>query len=152
MLLAYVDTSAFVKRFLHEARTDDMDELAQSPDLRLTISSLVVTELRSVFKRHQRLGLLNESFVQQATQQLHTEIASGGLRFHAVDAAIFDLAGDLISRLTSPLGTLDALHLACAQATRADVMVSADLQLLRASAEAGLKTFSLVPHDKKRAE
>jgi predicted nucleic acid-binding protein len=146
MLVAYVDTSAFIKRFLREARTEDMDELAESNDYRLAISSLVVTELRSVFKRNQRLGLLNDTFVQQATQQLHTEIASGGLRFHAMDAAIFNLAGDLISRLASPLGTLDALHLACAQATGADLMVSADLQLLRASEEAGLKTLNLVPH------
>lgn len=146
MLVAYVDTSAFIKRFLREARTEDMDELAESNDYRLAISSLVVTELRSVFKRNQRLGLLSDTFVQQATQQLHTEIASGGLRFHAMDAAIFNLAGDLISRLTSPLGTLDALHLACAQATGADLMVSADLQLLRASEEAGLKTLNLVPH------
>ena len=145
MLLAYVDTSAFVKRFLPEARTEDMDELAESKEYRLAISSLVVTELRSVFKRNQRLGRINDNFVQQATQQLHTEIASGGLRFHAIDAAIFNLAGDLISRLTSPLATLDAVHLACAQATGADIMVSADLQLLRAAAEAGLKTLSLVP-------
>ena len=145
MLLAYVDTSAFVKRFLPEARTEDMDELAESKDYRLAISSLVITELRSVFKRNQRLGRINDNFVQQATQQLHTEIASGGLRFHAIDAAIFNLAGDLISRLTSPLATLDALHLACAQATGADIMVSADLQLLRAATEAGLKTLSLVP-------
>ena len=122
-----------------------MDELAESKDYRLAISSLVVTELRSVFKRNQRLGRINDNFVQQATQQLHTEIASGGLRFHAIDAAIFNLAGDLISRLTSPLATLDALHLACAQATGADIMVSADLQLLRAAAEAGLKTLSLAP-------
>ena len=146
MLVAYVDTSAFIKRFLHEARTDDMDELAESNDYRLAISSLVVTELRSVFKRNMRLGLLNDVFVQQATQQLHTEIASGGLRFHAMDASIFNLAGDLISRLESPLATLDALHLACAQATGADLMVSADVQLLRASSEAGLKTLNLVPH------
>ena len=145
MLLAYVDTSAFVKRFLPEARTEDMDELAESKDHRLAISSLVVTELRSVFKRNQRLGRVNDNFVQQATQQLHTEIASGGLKFHAIDAAIFNLAGDLISRLTSPLATLDAVHLACAQATGADIMVSADLQLLRAATEAGLKTLSLAP-------
>lgn len=146
MLVAYVDTSAFIKRFLQEPRTEDMDELAESNDYRLAISSLVVTELRSVFKRNQRLGLLNNAFVQQATQQLHTEIASGGLRFHAMDASIFNLAGDLISRLASPLGTLDALHLACAQATGADLMVSADLQLLRASSEAGLQTLNLVPY------
>ena len=146
MLVAYVDTSAFIKRFLSEDRTEEMDALAESNNFRLAISSLVVTELRSVFKRHQRQGLLSDAFVQQATQQLHTEIASGGLRFHAMDATIFNLAGDLIARLASPLGTLDALHLACAQATGAELMVSADLQLLRASEEAGLKTLNLVPH------
>lgn len=146
MLLAYVDTSAFIKRFLREARTDDMDALAESGVYDFAISSLVVTEFRSVLKRKHRLGALNAQFIGQATQQLHTEIAGGVLRFCAIEAAIFHLAGELISRLSSPLASLDALHLACAQTLKADFMVSADLQLLRACEEAGLKTLSMVPH------
>ena len=117
----------------------------ESNIFRLTISSLVITEFRSVFKRYQRLKLISEAFVQQATEQLHTEIASGGLRFHAVDAAIFNLAGDLIARLASPLATLDALHLACARATGADLLVSADRQLLRAAQEVGLEILDFSP-------
>ena len=142
---AYVDTSAFIKRYLTEDRTADMEAFAMDVKHRMAISSLTLTEFRSVMKRRLRMGAVGSDFVGKATQQLLKEIAGGTLRFHAIDAATFNLAGDLIERLDSPLGTLDALHLACAKATGAVLMVSADKQLLRASQEAGLEILDLSP-------
>ena len=75
--------------------------------------------------------------------RIMTELATDALAFHAIDASLFDLAGSLIERLQSPLGTLDALHLACAKATRAALLVSADKQLLRAAQEAELAVLDL---------
>ena len=138
-MIAYIDTSAFMKRFLTEARSDDIDTLLNSDKYRPAISSLTVTEFRSVLKRRQRENLIISSFANKAVSQLLEEIASGALRFHAIDAAIFNLAGELIDKLTAPLGTLDALHLACAKATGAAVMISADKQLLRAAFEADMQ-------------
>lgn len=112
---------------------------------RMAISSLTVTEFRSVLRRRLRMGTVGLDFVGKATHQLLKEIAAGALRFHAVDGATFNLAGDLIERLESPLGTPDALHLACAKACGAVLMVSADKQLLRASREAGLQILDLSP-------
>ena len=138
-MIAYIDTSAFMKRFITEARSDDIDALLSSNTYRPAISSLTVTEFRSVLKRRQRENLIISSFANKAVSQLLEEIASGALRFHAIDAAIFNLAGELIDKLTAPLGTLDALHLACAKATGAAVMISADKQLLRAAFEADMQ-------------
>ena len=138
-MIAYIDTSAFMKRFLTEARSDDIDTLLNSDKYRPAISSLTVTEFRSVLKRRQRENLIISSFANKAVSQLLEEIASGALRFHAIDAAIFNLAGELIDKLTAPLGTLDALHLACAKATGAAVMISSDKQLLRAAFEADMQ-------------
>ena len=138
-MIAYIDTSAFMKRFISEARSDDIDALLNSDQYRPAISSLTVTEFRSVLKRRQRENSINSSFANKAVSQLFEEIASGALRFHAIDAAIFNLAGELIDKLTAPLGTLDALHLACAKATGADVMISSDKQLLRAAFEADMQ-------------
>ena len=128
-----------MKRFITEARSDDIDALLSSDTYRPAISSLTVTEFRSVLKRRQRENLIISSFANKAVSQLLEEIASGALRFHAIDAAIFNLAGELIDKLTAPLGTLDALHLACAKATGAAVMISADKQLLRAAFEADMQ-------------
>jgi uncharacterized protein len=141
----YVDTSAFIKRYLNEDRTSEMEAFAMDSKYRMAISSLTVTEFRSVLKRRLRMGTIGSDFLGKATQQLLKEIAGGTLRFHAIDAATFNLAGDLIERLESPLGTLDALHLACAKATGATLMVSADKQLLRASQEAGLEILDFSP-------
>ena len=128
-----------MKRFITEARSDDIDALLSSNTYRPAISSLTVTEFRSVLKRRQRENLIISSFANKAVSQLLEEIASGALRFHAIDAAIFNLASELIDKLTAPLGTLDALHLACAKATGAAVMISADKQLLRAAFEADMQ-------------
>ena len=128
-----------MKRFLTETRSDDIDTLLNSDKYRPAISSLTVTEFRSVLKRRQRENLIIASFANKAVSQLLEEIASGALRFHAIDAAIFNLAGELIDKLTAPLGTLDALHLACAKATGAAVMISSDKQLLRAAFEADME-------------
>lgn len=143
MAIAYVDTSAFIKRFLLEDGSSEMDSFAQSGAHRLAISSLTITEFRSVMKRRLRERLIDQAFVQAATGQLLQEIASGALRFHGIDAATFNLAGELIDTLASPLATLDALHLACAKATGAALLVSADRQLLQAAREATLPVLDL---------
>ena len=95
----YVDTSAFIKRYLNEDRTSDMEAFAMDSKDRMAISSLTVTEFRSVLKRRLRMGTIGNDFLGKATQQLLKEIAGGTLRFHAIDAATFNLAGDLIERL-----------------------------------------------------
>jgi len=143
MRVAYVDTSAFIKRFVPENHSTAMDDFASNGESRMAISSLTVTEFRSVMKRRLRLGTLSSQFVSRATEQLLKEISAGALRFQAIDASIFNLAGELIERLESPLGTLDSLHLACAKTSGATMMVSADRQLLRASTEAGLEVLDL---------
>ena len=128
-----------MKRFIPEANSDAVDELLQAGTYRLAISSLTVTEFRSVIKRRVREGSIDSVFANKAVTQLLEEIASGALRFHAIDAAIFNLAGELIDKLTAPLGTLDALHLACAKATGAEVMISSDRQLLRAASTSDMQ-------------
>ena len=92
MPVAYVDTSAFMKRFLVEKRSVEMEAFATSSQYQLAISSLTVIEFRSIMKRGQRLGTTSAAFTHKATEQLLQEIASGALRFHTIDAAIFSLA------------------------------------------------------------
>lgn len=136
--IAYVDTSALLKRFVREQGTDDMVAFVAKGEFELAISTLTVTEFRSSMKRRLRLGLVSQLSVNKATEQLLKEIASNALIFHTIETATFNLASELIENLTAPLATLDSLHLASAKACGASLMVSADKQLLRASTEANL--------------
>ena len=136
---AYVDTSAYLKRFLLEARSDDVEAFVAANEFLLAISSLSVTEFRAVLKRRLLLGAISELFYRKANEQLQQEIANGSLQLYPVTAATFALASEIIDGLSSPLGTLDALHLACAKAAGSGWMVSGDRQLLRASTESGLQ-------------
>ena len=140
---AYIDTSALIKRFITEPGTAQVEAFVATAKHRLTLSSLSITEFRSVMKRRLRLGTADSVFVRKANEQLSIEIASGALGFLAIDAALFNLAGDLIEQLDSPLAALDAMHLACAKTAGCSMMVSADKQLLRAAQEAGLEVFDL---------
>lgn len=143
--LAYVDTSALMKRYVTEDRTAEMEAFVLGNEYRLMISSLTVTEFRSVLKRRLRMGSVNAPFVAKATEQLAIEVASNALGFQAIEAGIFNLAGELIERLNAPLGTLDALHLACAKTAQCALMVSADRQLLRAAEEADMAVLDMSP-------
>ena len=141
MEIAYIDTSAYLKRFLAEARSDDMEAFVAAGEFQLAISSLGVLEFRAVLKRRLLLGAISGLFYQKATEQLQQEIASGALQLVSITEATFNLASEIIDGLASPLGTLDALHLACAKAAGSALMVSGDRQLLRACKESGLQTI-----------
>lgn len=144
MLSAYIDTSAFIKRFIVEPGTLEVEALIATDQYRLTISSLSLTELRAALKRQYLLGVITALHVRKAIEQTSLELASNALGFQAVDGFIFNLAGDIIENLTAPLGTLDAVHLASAKAARCEVMITADKQLLRAASEAGLRVVDLI--------
>jgi predicted nucleic acid-binding protein len=145
--LAYVDTSALVKRFVLEARSIDMEAFLMEGTHRCTLSSLSLTELRTVLKRRQRdpnpAQQIAHQTVQQAYSQVLMELAQSTWHFQAIAEPIFTYAGELVEQLATQLGTLDALHLACAKTARCSLMVSADKQLLRASSELGLQTLDL---------
>ncbi len=145
--LAYIDTSALLKRFVEEAHSLEMEAFLMTGSHRCVLSSLSLTEMKSVFRRRQRDPHLTQKISpqasQQATSQVMLELAQGSWHFQTISEAIFSFATELIDQIQTQLGTLDALHLACAKTARCSLMVSADKQLLKASQEAGLEILDL---------
>jgi uncharacterized protein len=141
--LAYVDTSAFVKRFLAEVHTPAIEAFIADSQYRLMISSLSLVELTSVLKRKLRLGEVTQKMVTLVHEQVRLELASKALALHVVEPSTFELASSVIERLTSPLSTLDGIHLASAKAAQCSMMVSADKQLVKAAQELGLQVLDL---------
>lgn len=141
--LAYFDTSALVKRFITEAGTDEVEAFLMAQSHQYVLSSLSLTELKSVLQRRKRESQISAEVVRLIQQQVMLELARGSWNYLAIAEPILVYAGELIEQLKSPLGTLDAIHLACAKTAGCELMLSADRQLLHAAHEAGLQTMNL---------
>ncbi len=141
--LAYIDTSAFVKRFLVEVHTPAIEAFIADNQYSLMVSSLSLVELTCVLKRKLRLGEVAQQLVALIHEQVHMELASRALNLHVVEPSTFELASSLIERLASPLSSLDGIHLASAKAAQCSMMVSADKQLVRAAHELGLQVLDV---------
>jgi predicted nucleic acid-binding protein len=141
--IAYVDTSAFIKRFIEEPGTNAIEHFIAEGGFTLAISSLSMVEIKSVLKRKILQNEISADTAKSIKDLINLEIASQSLFFQTIDAGTFERTGHLIEALASQLGALDAIHLACAKTAKCTMMVSADKQLLRASLETGLDIFDL---------
>lgn len=143
MPLAYADTSAFIKRFVEESGTAEIERFISDQNHTLMLSSLSMVEIKSVLKRKVINRELTQETAKSIKELIDLEIASQSIRFQAFDQATFERTGHLIEGLTTHLGALDAIHLACAKTANCELMVSADKQLLRAANELGMQTLDL---------
>ena len=141
--LAYVDTSALIKRFVDELRSADLEAFLMRESHRCVLSSLSITEFKTVMHRKLRSGDISPAAHQHANQVVALELAQGTWQYQMIGESLFTYTGELVQQIETSLGALDALHLACAKTARCDLMVSGDKQLLRASAELGLQILDL---------
>jgi predicted nucleic acid-binding protein len=136
-MLAYVDTSMLVKRYLPELGSDEFEArlLAEQPDL--LVSELVQPELTSALRRRVRQGHIDADYLESFQQDLRRS----AIRLSRLDSACLQRASALLRKLHAPLATLDALHLATALEHACDMLFTSDLQLARAASEAGLSCW-----------
>lgn len=129
----FLDTSAFAKRQLAENGSGRVLTLcAQAHSL--TLSVICLPELVSTLAR-----LLREKKITKGDYHKLKQAAVADL----ADADICQLTPAVLSAAivlleAGPLRAMDALHVACAQAVRADLFVSADHRQLDAARKAGL--------------
>lgn len=139
--MLFFDTSAVVKRYADEQGTQTVDQLIETPENTVVVTSLSVVEIASAFRRkhnrgeiskQQRDGLL-VSFFEEATERFVVI---------PVDEYIFESAFDLV--LEDDLRTLDSLQLAAALALPTPnpemTFVCADEKLVEIAAQHGLST------------
>ena len=124
---AYLDTSALAKWYLNEVGSEVFVDFLQSLDSAV-ISSLTLTEMRSLLSRRRRMGDLSLELETVLFAAFLDDIDRGWLQRYPLDDARFAEATNLIARYPEhPLRTLDALHLKVA----ADAAVSMGLQVVR---------------------
>jgi predicted nucleic acid-binding protein len=130
----FFDTSAFVKRYIHEAGTDSVltwcDQATE-----IGLSGIALPEIISAFCRLRREARISDAQYRQLKTLLLADIE---------DAALCDLTPAVLRHAVSSLETnvlrgMDSVHIGSALALQADVFVSADTRQLEAAARAGLR-------------
>ena len=136
---AYLDTSALAKWYLNEAGSEAFVEFLQGLDSAV-ISSLSVTEMRSLLSRRRRMGDLSVELESVLFAALLDDIDRGWLQRYPLDDARFAEATNLIARYPEhPLRTLDALHLTVAAGLAVSIVATADGVLADAALSMGLQ-------------
>jgi predicted nucleic acid-binding protein len=141
-LIRFLDSSAFVKRYVRERGSDAVARLFR-PGSKLSASSLALVEITAALFKRARSGDLTTELAQRHAARLSADLEE----VYVVDVRgpVLDLATELVSR--HPLRAYDAVQLAsamrlrraaavpvtfvCADATLTAVAVAEGLRALR---------------------
>lgn len=116
---AYLDTSALAKWYLNEVGSEAFVDFLQSLDSAV-ISSLTLTEMRSLLSRRRRMGDLSLELETVLFAAFLDDIDRGWLQRYPLDALHLTVAADL-----------GVTILATADGVMADAAVSMGLQVVR---------------------
>jgi len=132
---AYLDSSAFAKRFIEEIGSDGVESIcAQASELGLSV--ICVPEIISALNRRHREHTLTRDQYHVAKKRLLDDVRDADIIFltpTVIGSAIMILEA-------SPVRAMDALHVACALEWGAELFASSDKQQLQAAKRAGMKT------------
>ncbi len=132
--MIYLDTSILAPLYWAEALSDTVQELMLS-ESELALSQLVEVELISALSRRVRMREISQDDATAIVQSFQADINSGFYTCITIEMIHYQLAREWISRFTTPLRTLDALHLAVASQNNirlvtADAALGASAQFL----------------------
>jgi predicted nucleic acid-binding protein len=145
----FLDSSALVKRYHQESGTAEVEGLFQVPENRFFVSRLALVELHSSFARLVREAVLSKADFEKLIARLEEDVVSGVLTVTALSSHRLEQASTILATngLTTNMRTLDALHLASAQAldarSRLAAFVAADKKLLAIASVCGLSVLDI---------
>jgi predicted nucleic acid-binding protein len=131
----YLDASAFVKLFVPEPESDDLNQaLAGLTDV--IVSDLALTEMASALGRRTR----ERRLTREEAQRLYREASKLHTSSHHAELTppIHRRAERLMLSLAKPVRAIDALHLATALDAEAATVVTFDPRLREAAGSQGL--------------
>ena len=134
----FLDTSAFVKRYISEAGTNIVLEWCDQAT-EIILSGIALPEIISAFCRLHREGKITDTQYRQLKSLLLADIE---------DVAICDLTPVVLAQAISTLEGnvlrgMDAIHIGSALALQADIFISADKRQLDAAVRSGLRVESV---------
>ena len=140
----YLDTSALLKKYVHEMGSVWLQGLLAAPRTLATTTHLVMAEIISALNRRVREGNVTAADYVRLTGRFRDDCRVT-YQLIAVNNAILHSAGDILER--HPLRAYDAIHLATALTANRRLLASgaaglvflcADDRLLQAAAAEGL--------------
>jgi predicted nucleic acid-binding protein len=134
----FFDSSAFVKRYIQEKGTEDV-LLWCDRATELGLAVIAVPEIVSAFCRLQRENRITDSEYRQLKSNLFLDVDG---------MALCDLTPEVVHYAVRSLEAhvlrgMDAIHIGCALAWRAEVFITADFRQSVAAQAAGLKVVEL---------
>ncbi|MCD4825680.1 MAG: type II toxin-antitoxin system VapC family toxin [Phycisphaerae bacterium] len=139
--MVYVDTSVLVAYYVPEAKSLKAQK-AVSKHSRITISSLVEVEMFSALSRRVRTGELNIFDARKIASLFELHLEDRLFDIVPISAREYHIAREWISQFSTPLRTLDALHLAAAFCNSL-TLLTADEQLTTSAKELGVAVKSI---------
>jgi predicted nucleic acid-binding protein len=139
---AYVDTSAFAKWYLNEARSDDVEAFIRARHS-VAVSRLTAVELRCLLARRRRNREIDGRTERRVLETFESDVRQGFVAVHPLEDRHALAAYGLLTRLARhSLRTLDALHLAIALDVDARVLATADAVMAAAAKALGMTVES----------
>ena len=135
----FFDSSAFVKRYVHEAGTDSVLRWCDQAT-EIVLSGVALAEIISSFCRLRREDKVSAAQYRRLKSLLMTDVQDAVI----VDLTPLVLAQAVLSLESNALRGMDALHIGSALALQSDVFVSADRRQLDDAARMGLRAESVV--------
>lgn len=125
-MIVYVDTSALAKWYVNELHSEEFEGFINQVGQGL-IARLTVVEFRCLLARRRRAATIDTRQENAAFRAFETDAKDGYWRIEPVHDAHLLTALDLLERLRAiPLRTLDAIHLAIARTSKANMIATAD--------------------------
>lgn len=136
---SYFDTSALAKWYLNESGSEALVDFLKSLDVAV-ISSLTVTEMRSLLSRRRRMKDITVELESLVFAVFLEDIDRGWLQRYPLDDARYSEASNLMARYPEqPLRTLDALHLTLVAHAGISMLATADAVMADTATLMGLE-------------
>lgn len=130
----FFDTSAFVKRFVNEVGSQQVDEIVQKAS-EIGLSIICFPEIISALNRKLRSEFISDKTYRDLKNDILVDAEDADII--NLTPAVIEITIELLEKNT--LRSLDAIHIACAVEWQADLFVTSDERQLTAAIESGLE-------------
>lgn len=130
--MLYFDTSAILPYYREEQASARVEALLRAQTTPVLISHLTQVEFASGLARWVRTDELTDPMANRIESAFHDDLSQGRFKLCAMESAHFQRAFHWLATRKTSLRTLDALHLAIAEAHQAR-LISEDDALLQAA-------------------
>jgi predicted nucleic acid-binding protein len=143
--MLYLDTSAFLKLFILEMGSQEVQDLLFSQHDPLPLWEIQEMELRNALRLKVFWGDITQKDSDRQVELLLDRKRRGQYVYPRVErASLFYRVGQLTDlSVQSGCRTMDILHVACALEIEADLFVSYDVRQTKLAVQLGLKTFGV---------